>query len=305
MSLVSQVSALATRLATEFNDVRSEVAASLAGKADTSALAAKATDSAVVHLAGAETVSGVKTFSAAPSVPAPSAAGNPIRHDDSRLSNARTPTAHKTTHATGGTDALAPADIGAAASVHAHAGADITSGTVAYARLPVGVTASTVAAGDDIRLSNPRTPTAHASSHATGSTDPLSPAAIGAAASVHTHAASDVASGTLNAARLPLVPSPPVTLTYAATLAVDANAGNLRTCALTGNVTSWSITNGADGQRVLVWFTATSARAVDLSGLSKLSFIDDTLPVDSTTPGAVGLLRVSGTWYVMAAGAVG
>jgi len=40
-----------------------------------SALATKADDDAVVHLAGTETISGTKTFSAAPSVPTPTSAG--------------------------------------------------------------------------------------------------------------------------------------------------------------------------------------------------------------------------------------
>lgn len=40
-----------------------------------SGLATKANDNAVVHLAGAETISGAKTFSAAPSVPAPTSSG--------------------------------------------------------------------------------------------------------------------------------------------------------------------------------------------------------------------------------------
>ena len=44
--------------------------------------------------------------------------------------------AHKSTHATGGTDALTASDIGAAASSHTHAGEAIISGTVADARLP-------------------------------------------------------------------------------------------------------------------------------------------------------------------------
>jgi hypothetical protein len=76
---------------------------------------------------------------------------------DSRLSDARTPTSH--THAT----------------------SDITSGTLDIARLPVGTTTGTVAAGDDARLTDARTPTAHKTTHATGGTDALTPADIGAA----------------------------------------------------------------------------------------------------------------------------
>ena len=41
---------------------------------------------------------------------------------DPRLTNARTPTAHKTSHATGGGDAITPADIGAATAAHNHDG---------------------------------------------------------------------------------------------------------------------------------------------------------------------------------------
>ncbi|MFK0045524.1 GDSL-type esterase/lipase family protein [Streptomyces sp. NPDC090741] len=44
----------------------------------------------------------------------------------------------------------------------------------------VGTTAGTVAGGDDSRLSNARTPTSHASTHASAGSDPLTPAAIGA-----------------------------------------------------------------------------------------------------------------------------
>ena len=57
------------------------------------------------------------------------AAGTACQGNDARLSNARTPTAHKTTHKTGGTDALTPADIGAAAkTVQIKAGTGLSGG---------------------------------------------------------------------------------------------------------------------------------------------------------------------------------
>ncbi|MEV4438505.1 hypothetical protein AB0K09_05700 [Streptomyces sp. NPDC049577] len=62
----------------------------------------------------------------------------------------------------------------------AAARANLGLGTAAA--LNVGTAPGTVAAGDDARLSDARTPTNHASRHATGGTDPLAPAAIGAVA---------------------------------------------------------------------------------------------------------------------------
>jgi hypothetical protein len=52
-------------------------------------------------------------------------------------------------------------------------GSQITSGTVPFARLPVGTTSTTVAVGDDARLSDARTPTAHKVSHQAGGSDEL------------------------------------------------------------------------------------------------------------------------------------
>ena len=56
--------------------------------------AAKADDSTVVHNTGAETISGLKTFVNGVAIAHPSAANMAVRHDDARLSDARTPTVH-------------------------------------------------------------------------------------------------------------------------------------------------------------------------------------------------------------------
>ena len=72
-----------------------------------------------------------------------------VSTSDQRLSDARTPTAHKASHATGGTDPLTAADIGAAPVSHAHGAADITSGVIDPARLPALPVSLVVAVGDE------------------------------------------------------------------------------------------------------------------------------------------------------------
>jgi len=117
-----------------------------------------------------------------------SAAGTVTQGNDSRLSDARTPTAHKTSHATGGSDALTYSDIGAAASSHNHAATEITSGTLATARGGTGLAAFT--SGSYFYAS---------STSAVGQKTPAQVLSdIGAAASSHSHSYLPLAGGTMS-----------------------------------------------------------------------------------------------------------
>jgi hypothetical protein len=104
--------------------------------------------------------------------------------DDARITGSRTPTAHAASHATGGSDAITYSAIGAAAAEHAHGNITNAGAIGTTSGLPVvtttsgvlttgafGSTGGTICQGDDSRLSDSRTPTSHAASHASGGAD--------------------------------------------------------------------------------------------------------------------------------------
>jgi hypothetical protein len=95
-------------------------------------------------------------------------ATNVVVTSDSRLSDARTPVAHATSHQFGGSDVIGTATPTANAIPMADG-----SNKLAVGWLPTGTTSSTVCIGNDSRLSDARTPVAHAASHQSGGGDAI------------------------------------------------------------------------------------------------------------------------------------
>lgn len=122
-----------------------------------------------------------------------STANTAAQGNDSRLSDARTPLAHAASHVSGGSDPVTlaesqitslVADLGAklAAALNlsdlanaATARTNLGLGTAATANVPASGNAALaeVVKGNDTRLTDSRTPTAHASTHVSAGSDPL------------------------------------------------------------------------------------------------------------------------------------
>jgi hypothetical protein len=110
-------------------------------------------------------------------------AAQAVAGNDARLTNARTPTAHKASHEKGGLDEINLAGM---------------LGVLANPQPPIiGALGTEAVAGNDARLTDARTPTAHAASHKSGGADSIKLDELAAPTDVATLNASTTAHGLL------------------------------------------------------------------------------------------------------------
>lgn len=134
------------------------------------------------------TITGTGTIAADFSADGVATAGKVVQATDSRLSNARTPSAHAASHYENGSDPVTitldqvedlQAELAARAltTTQIIAGTGLTGGgTLAANRtlaVAFGTSSSEACVGNDARLSDARTPTSHASSHAAAGSDAI------------------------------------------------------------------------------------------------------------------------------------
>lgn len=225
--------------------------------------------------AGTGLTGGTITDSGTIAVSYGSTAGTAAQGNDARLSDERTPTAHKSTHAIDASDALTPADIGAVSNLYyITAGTGLSGGGDFRSAMSFGVrfgsTAGLVCQGNDTRLSNARTPTAHKSTHATGGTDALSPSDIGAAAS---GANTDITSVALTAGTVSTAPSGAndiATKAYADSIGSGINFHNAADYATTAALSgAYTYENGTSGVGATI--TANAVGTLTIDGYTLLS----------------------------------
>lgn len=264
-------------------------------------------------------------------LPTGTTAGTIALGNDARFTDARTPTAHKTTHATGGSDALTAADIGAVATT----GAETIAGVKTFSSSPIvptPTTATQAATKAYADLMIPLTQRAAASGVATldsGTKVPIAQIPTGSTSTTvslgnHNHAFSTLTEVSLsspaaqqllgyngsNWTNVRRIALPPVALTDAATIATDASLGNHFRVTLAGNRTLGAPTNPVDGQKAIweVIQDATGSRTLTLTTGSNgaFAFGTDITTITLTTTASkrdfIGAVYNSTAqrWYVIA-----